>query len=316
MAKRNLPSMPPVWDQDGLIRMADESLKDFVQRRLDEPASSYVAHLRRHRHSLKVLFGHLARLDPATPDPAIIAAILTNEDLESSLRYVAGPPLSSDDLGVLVTRGPKRLSRTAATRNPVLAAAVLALICSLADSGRFPWLAERRRPRPFEIKLAIRATASLHAAQTLQTERRAYGREVERRLAARLEAQGFVRARAPGGGKIIAPKDMPASKGFYGECSLRGRRTDLLIGLPDGRHVAVEAKDSSSVVNSVKRVLNDTAAKAKHWRQEFGNDLIPVALLSGVFGLDTLVAAQEAGLYLAWSHDLDGFTGWLEAQFV
>jgi XamI restriction endonuclease len=107
---------------------------------------------------------------------------------------------------------------------------------------------------------------------------------------------------------------MPSAKTFYGECSFYGRRADLLIGLNDGRTVAVEAKDSSSVVNSVKRVLNDTAAKAKHWGAEVGKTVVPVALISGVFGTEDLKKAQTSGLYLVWAHDLDSFAEWLEAQ--
>src|SRR3546814_6840336 len=55
---------------------------------------------------------------------------------------------------------------------------------------------------------------------------------------------------------------------------LRARKTDLLIGLSDGRAVAVEAKDSASVLNSVKRVLNDTAAKARYWDSQCGKTVV------------------------------------------
>jgi hypothetical protein len=81
----------------------------------------------------------------------------------------------------------------------------------------------------------------------------------------------------------------------------------------DGRIVAVESKDSSSVVNSVKRVLNDTAAKAKGWHQTMGQMVVPVALLSGVFGVKNLLEAQNDGLYLVWAHDLGNFTDWLRS---
>src|SRR3546814_5334878 len=106
----------------------------------------------------------------------------------------------------------------------------------------------------------------------------------------------------------------PAPRTFYPECSLRARKTDLLIGLSDGRAVAVEAKDSASVLNSVKRVLNDTAAKARYWDSQCGKTVVPVALLSGVFGVDNLKSAQTDGLYLVWTHDIDGFVSWLEAS--
>ena len=141
-----------------------------------------------------------------------------------------------------------------------------------------------------------RATAALLATQRMQTERRAYGRAVERVLRDRLVERGFEKITAANGGRIEAPVHMPAGGRFYGECSVYGRRTDLLIGLADGRSVAVEAKDSSLVVNSVKRVLNDTAAKARHWHAKCGETLIPVALLSGVF-VHSLRAAQAGGLF-------------------
>jgi hypothetical protein len=78
--------------------------------------------------------------------------------------------------------------------------------------------------------------------------------------------------------------------------------------------IALEAKDSSSGLNSTKRLLNDTAAKAKHYRDEGGKNIISVALLSGVFKLSDLRAAQAAGLYLVWAHDIDGFIEWIKSQ--
>ena len=148
----------------------------------------------------------------------------------------------------------------------------------------------------------------------MQTERRGYGKKIESMLRARLEDMGFQKVSTPNKGKITKPMHLPAPKEFYGECAVHDRRTDLLIGLPDGRCVAVEAKDSSSVVNSVKRVLNDTAAKARRWHSKFGETIVPVALLSGVFGVDNLRSAQVSGLYLVWAHDLETFTDWLAAQ--
>jgi hypothetical protein len=73
----------------------------------------------------------------------------------------------------------------------------------------------------------------------------------------------------------------------------------------------MEAKDSSSVVNSVKRVLNDTAAKAKHWQRHATMTILPIALLSRVFGVGDLERAQDSGLFLVWIHDMSAFEDWL-----
>jgi hypothetical protein len=78
--------------------------------------------------------------------------------------------------------------------------------------------------------------------------------------------------------------------------------------------IALEAKDSSSGLNSTKRLLNDTAGKAERYRAAAGQNFISVALLSGVFKLSDLRAAQAAGLYLVWAHDIDGFIEWIKSQ--
>ncbi|MFZ5791352.1 MAG: XamI family restriction endonuclease [Pseudomonadota bacterium] len=310
----NTSPVPNTWTDEELTKHAERSLHAFVDRRLAEPGTKYLEHIAARRKSIERLFKLLNPIDPTNPDPAVVQAILLDDDLSDSLRYMAGPPISEDDLGVVVTRSTKRLTKKAIKNDPALAQAVLKLICRIADSSRAPWVREQRKPRAHEIKQAIRATAALHAAQTMQTERRRYGREVEAQLCNRLQIEGFQKTPAPKGGKVNAPKDYPKAKSFYGECTVYGRKTDLLIGLPDGRIVAVEAKDSSSVVNSVKRVLNDTAAKAKAWGVKAGEQLVPVALLSGVFGVENLSAAQKSGLYLVWAHDLDSFVVWLAAQ--
>lgn len=260
------------------------------------------------------LFKALAGVDPTQPEPGSIREILLNGELFDALRYVAGPPVSSDDLGVLVTRSATRLSKKEVRTNDDLVAETLKLICTLADPVRFPWIAMRRAPTKRELATAIRSTATVHATQTLQTERRAYGKEVERQLESRLIERGFRKSKPPVRARIETPKHWPQERTFFGECSVYQRKCDLLIGIADGRIVAVEAKDSSSVVNSVKRVLNDTAAKARHWQVMAGKEIVPVALLSGVFGAAHLAAAQSSGLYLVWAHDLDSFADWLTAQ--
>jgi hypothetical protein len=310
----NIHKTPPVWDDTDLAKRVQIELEAFVGRRLSEPASRYREHLRARKRAIRRLIRLLSPVDPHNPDITVIRTILLDRDLHSALRYIAGPPISADDLAALVTRSTARLTKTSIKTDPKLANEILHLICGLADSERFPWLRDDRRPRPYELKQAIRATTSMHAAQTMQTERRSYGKVVESYLRQRLENMGFIRVATPNEGKITAPMHLPSKMTFYGECAVYGRRADLFIGLPDGRCVAVEAKDSNSVVNSVKRVLNDTAAKARHWHGKLGEMIIPVALLSGVFGFENLRDAQASGLYLVWSHDLDSFTAWLAAQ--
>lgn len=314
MSIPNVPTVPSVWTDEQLAHEAQRSLEAFRDRRLAEPATRYPELLAQENRAVRKLIRLLSAVDPDNPDPAQLRKIWSDAPVFDALRYVAGPPVSIDDLGVLVTATTSKLTKARLSGNDDLARATLAMICRLTDDSRFPWVKDRRKAAPEEIKRAVYATASLHAAQLMATERRGYGRKVEIALSDALIARGFERVAAPNGGKIVAPNQHPAPRTFYPECSLRARKTDLLIGLSDGRAVAVEAKDSASVLNSVKRVLNDTAAKARYWDSQCGKTVVPVALLSGVFGVDNLKSAQTDGLYLVWTHDLDGFVSWLEAS--
>jgi hypothetical protein len=314
MTIANVSRTPRIWTDQELADQARVALEEFVDRRLAEPSGKYLTHIAARRRALMRLFKALSGVDPNKPDAATVRQILLDDELLAALRYVAGPPVSEDDLGVLVTRDIKGLSKSGLRQDPDLPGKVLQLICQLADPYRFPWLADRRRPSSHELRTAIRSTMTLHAAQTLATERRGHGKVVEKRLETRLVDLGFAKAKSPNKAKINAPVHYPSYPSFYGECTVHGRKVDLFIALPDGRMIAVEAKDSSSGLNSVKRILNDTAAKARHFTSHAGKNIITVGLLSGVFKVDSLKAAQNADLYLVWSHDLDGFVEWIKTQ--
>ena len=320
----NAGSTPRVWIGAELETEAHFALNEFVDRRLKEPGGKYVEHLKARRTGIIRLFGTLRNIDATSPDPKIVRTILRDSELFDTLRYVAGPPVSEDDLGVLVTRKVTGLRRSDLDNDDDLTAGVLKLICKLADPWRFPWIAASRVPTARELRRAIESTTILHAAQSLQTERRGHGRRVEQRLEERLVELGFTKISGqtakggatpyPRNGKITQPNHHPVWPNFYGECTVYGRKVDLFIALATGRTIALEAKDSSSVLNSTKRLLNDTAAKARHYQEQAGKNIISVALLSGVFKLQDLRKAQVAGLYLVWAHDMDGFIGWIKSQ--
>lgn len=312
----NIPNSkePKVWSTDELATEAQKALEEFVDRRLKEPGGKYATQVRARRKAIIRLFKILSGVDPTKPNPEVVRSIVLNEDLFAALRYVAAPPVSEDDLGVLVTRKIVPLSKTAIRESDELTLKVLALLCRLADPFRFPWVAAKRTPSPRELRAAVQMTTILHASQALQTERRGHGKIVEGRLENRLIELGFKKVSSPNGAKIDAPIHYPIYPSFYGECTVHGRKVDLFIPLQTGRMIALEAKDSSSGLNSVKRLNNDTAAKAKHFAAEAGKIIVNVALLSGVFKLSSLESAQNAGLYLVWSHDMDDFIAWVKAQ--
>ena len=105
----NVPVAPTVWTEEQLAAEADKSLNAFVDRRLAEPHTRYAAHLVQRQRALARLFVRLRPIEPKAPDPDLVRDIVLDDELLSALRYAAGPPISEEDLGVLVTRNRKRV---------------------------------------------------------------------------------------------------------------------------------------------------------------------------------------------------------------
>jgi XamI restriction endonuclease len=144
----------------------------------------------------------------------------------------------------------------------------------------------------------------------VETLRRNEGRGIQERLVetqllrARLKQ---VRTR-----RVRTLSDAPKAGEFCRESHLGKRKADFIIGLWDGRTMALECKVSNSSTNSVKRLNNDAAVKAEVWRDDFGKtQVVPAAVLSGVYALRNLEDAQGRGLSLFWAHDLKMLTDWL-----
>ena len=78
----------------------------------------------------------------------------------------------------------------------------------------------------------------------------------------------------------------------------------------ESRGTGVERQE----VNSIKRLQNDDAVKARVWTDDFGSaNFVPCAMLAGVFGLRHLEDAQERGLTLFWSHSIQEMLNFTEA---
>lgn len=320
----------PVWSDEELREDLRKAVADFVARRLAEPAEAHPRHLKAARGALADLLRAMAGFgpDPLQPNLTALRRVLVDARSAAALRYVTAPPISEDDLHTLTAVRPERLTKTELGRDDALARRLFHLILAMHDHGRFPWfpkvtldaagtprlVAAARTPRPFELRRALAATAPLQAAQSLATERRGFGRAVEGALRDALRGAGFVQDKPADRDRVDNAKAVPEAGRFFGECSFFGRRADLLIGLPDAFVVAVESKDSSSTVNSVKRLANDTGAKARTWRDGYGANVTTVALISGVYALDNLKQAQIAGVRLVWAHRIDEFVEWLVAR--
>jgi len=299
---------PPIWIQAELEEEAAAARALFRNERLSEPLENWKATFERYKTSFERLFAEYNLANPTALTPDQVATIFRDR-LDDALRYIAGPPISADDLKVLAevqSLAPSRIDADAAQR-------ILATIMQALDTKRFPWIENGRGPTEAERAAAVLASAALITAQRVSTDRRNEGKGAqERALKDFLRSIGFTEARAR---DIRTLDDAPARASFCAESLVGSRKADVPVRLFDGRLMPIECKVSNSTLNSVKRINNDAAVKASIWRDELGrNQVVPVALLSGVFRVANLMQAQtSSGLTLFWAHRLEKLQEFIDA---
>ena len=298
-----------MWSEAELDTAAAEARNLFRTERLEEPVELWKHTLDQYRARYTRLFDEYGLLYPGRLDPERISEIFRNE-LGDALRYLAGPPISEDDLAVLAEVPSLSPGRLAADRNA--AARVLVTIVRTLDVRRLPWITEGREPTDAEKSAAILSSAVLIAAQKVSTRRRNDSKDAQEGLvAAYLDRIGYTAVPSK---RIATLDDAPARGQYCAECMVGSRKADLSVRLFDGRLMPIECKVSNSALNSVKRVNNDAAVKAKTWTLEFGTiQIVPAAVLAGVFKVANLVQAQRDGLSLFWAHRLEELGAFIEA---
>jgi hypothetical protein len=290
---------PPRWAARQLAADAEKSAAFFRTERL-APTEAWKQHFTNAKDRFVSLFDELGQLGPKEINDQTLAAAYKG-NLGEALRYLAGPPISDDDLKVLAdvpTLAPGVLARDKTKLRKVFA-----IIEQTIDPYRFPWVVEKRSPSAEEKSAALLASSVLLAAQRISTARRGSGKSTQEALVkdylTSLKYKEVPRM------KISTIVEGPGKREFCGESMLGSRKADVILRLNDTRLMPIECKVSNSALNSVKRINNDTAAKAVDWLKTFGtNQVVPTAVISGVFKVSNLLQAQDAGLTLFWSHDL------------
>jgi hypothetical protein len=295
----------PRWTEEQLTNGLVKAQALFRQERMEEPLEAYLEAFEQYQGTVEDLLEtsvDLTQLDQRLVD------ILTDEALLEAFRYLAGPPVSADDLKVVAEAvlSPSRLRS-----DPAMAARVLNVVRIGLDRRRFPWVSESREPTEQERGAAVLASAALLASSHVSTSRRSEGKEhQEKTVEEALLQRGLKKVPTR---KVDTSNQAPDPNEFCRESMLGTRKADFLVGLGDQRIMAIECKVSNSSTNSVKRLNNDAAAKAEAWISQFGTrTVVPVAVLSGVFKLHNLVDAQRRGLTLFLAHDLDQLMDWIE----
>ena len=290
----------PRWTLEQFQQGAEKGIEVFQDLRLNEADEVYANHFDDAVAALDDLFqltDDLTNFDAG-------GRIAVSRDLEA-LRYLAAPPISTDDLATLSGVSPRYFDSAESWRN------VVETVLFVVDRKRFPWLLEGRTPTESEHHAAVVATAAQIAASRVMTARRNEAKDAQEELVkASLREAGF--GEVPP--RVIGTLHSAAEPGeFCGESMLGTRKADIVVGLWDNRTLAIECKVSNSALNSVKRIKNDAAVKAKVWISEFGTkSIVPAAVIAGVFHPPMLLSAQNDGLTIWWSHDLDQMISWIQ----
>jgi hypothetical protein len=299
---------PPKWTAEDLAENAATAVALFRAERL-AISDSWETHYNLAREKFELLFKKLGDLNPRAITNESLAEVY-GLDLGEALRYLAGPPISDDDLQVIADVN--SISPGVLRKNPESLRKVFDVIDRVIDPHRFPWMEAGNSPTELQRETALLASSVLLAAQRIATERRNEGKDnQEAKVKDYLLTRGF---------KEVPPKTIntivkgPQAMQFSAECKLGERKADVVLRLHDTRLMAIECKVSNSATNSVKRLNNDAAVKAEYWIKQFGSaQVVPAAVLAGVFNVLNLGQAQDRGLSIFWSHSLDKLGAFIDS---
>ncbi len=304
-----MPRMPEVWDKERLSNDAATSVEHFKESRITEPEQLYVNlfvdFAFKVRHVLDIT-GDLAELENKMSE-------LVSDGYYDVVRYLTAPPTSEDDMYVIAELSSKSAPSKLALPSNV--EKLCSFVSKTLDKKRFVWVGESREATEHERTTSVIATAALMATQRAQTLRRNLAKRNQEGALKRylVDELGYKEVQTR---RISTVIDAPKARQFCGETPVAGKKADVVVGLGDNRFMCVECKVSNSTVNSFKRLNHETVEKATHWYHALGaNGVVCAGLLSGVFSVDNLVSAQQEGVSLFWSHDLDSIGDFIKSTY-
>jgi hypothetical protein len=307
------PHLARRWTDAEIVDDALVARAEFRARRFGEPQSRYLESFARYESANRWLLQHLERLLDPQAEPALLAEALSDETFATALRYVGGPPISLDDLRTL---SDSRLAPTVIAADPEQARAVGEVLRAIVDPKRFPWVETGRRATAGERDAAVLASSVLAAAQRVQTVRRGDERAlVESGVRGVLLGLGFIEeTRRPRSGITNLRLHAPAPGTFMRCVNLGTDNADLVIGLHDGRVLALECKGSNSEINSRKRLNKEAVQNARAWRTRFGQEVVPAVAIQGAFKPAYVREAQDTPMVVFWGHRLADVKTFIEVS--
>ena len=300
------------WTAAEIRKDAARARSLFRERRVGEPKEKYLEAFQVIERANRTLTPQLTRIFSDPLDIDLLVSIIKDRELLSAFRYLAAPPVSEDDLETL---SGARLAWTQIKASGAKAKAVRDVIAAILDTKRFAWLRERRDPTKHEIEAAILASSVVASAQRVQTERRSAEREeLQGAVDHILEGLKFRKAGKARPGIRILRRDAPKPGEYMNEVLIGEHNADVAIGLKDFRVLAIECKGSNSEINSRKRINKEVARDASSWIEKFGDEIVPAAVIQGVFNPAYIEQAQETPVVFFWAHRLEDLVRFIKSM--
>ena len=158
-----MTSFPPRWTVEELAEAAAISAAQFRSERL-AITDSWATHYKQARGKFQLLFEKLNDLNPGAIGDTDLADAYSL-GLGVALRYLAGPPISDDDLQVIADV--ESIAPGALKKNPEALRRVFEVIERVIDPYRFPWVSAGTPPNARQREAALPASSVLLAAQRI-----------------------------------------------------------------------------------------------------------------------------------------------------
>lgn len=299
MRRFSRPALLSREEMDEVARAARQSFREerIAKERLwSESYSAWFDEaLSRAEHVLAAT-SNLKRLEGSMAD-------LLAEGYLDILRYMTCPTVSSDDFKNVADVGTLSAQKLA---SPDLAGKAASYLCRNLNLSLFPWMKGSTEPCEEDVAAASKAVAALVADQKTKTAMRNEPSRSQEETVRRVLVKRADFELVPSH-DISTLADAPRpGQVFDKETSVGGVRADVVLGLYDGRFMALECKVSNSGVNSYKRLNHEVTDKVEKWHAMFGmNGVVGGCVLQGIYETENLMSAQQAGVSIFWSRDLE-----------
>lgn len=229
-------------------------------------------------------------------------------------RHMFAPPISQDQFVLLCPAYSKGTENSGRPINESSVAAVAAAIHAARNRRMTRWLDRGGLPHRRELQVLLQAVPPMLSQQIVATLRRnRMSAQQEGAVVTLLQSKGWTRKTS---GLVNTLSDVPA-KHFLHKTKFATKtlpqEVDIACGLGKDVVLAMECKVTNDPTNSVKRI-NDVLKKAKAWQDHWGSFVRTAALLQGVIGYKDVHRLLEANVEVFWSHNLDDFSQWIDAN--